>query len=376
MSQAAKHETSTPKARTELSIGTQTFVRALLLIIGTVILLAALRKTTHALTLIFIAFFLALALNAPVHWIGSHIPGKKRGNRALATSVSFLIVIVLLGAFIGSLVPPLVRQTQSFINAAPHLVRDVRSQNGEVGKFIRKYHLEDEVTKFSNQLSQRLKNVSGTALTTATHIGSSIFATLTILALTFMMLVEGPRWLDFFRRLVPHRRREDADRLAGDMYRVVKGYVNGQVTLAAIAAGFIVPMLFILGISYPVALMVVVFVCGLIPMVGHTIGAIIVTAVALFHSPTAAIVILAYYILYQQIENYLIQPRIQANSTNLSPLLVFISVVIGISFSGLLGGLVAIPVMGCLRISVLYYLERRNLLSEAELERTIRPASS
>jgi len=173
--------------------------------------------------------------------------------------------------------------------------------------------------------------------------------------------------------LVPVRHQDDADRLAHDMYRVVKGYVNGQVTLAAIAAAFIVPALFILGVSYPVALMVVVFVCGLIPMVGHTIGAIIVTSVALFHSPVSAIIILAYYILYQQIENYLIQPRIQANSTNLSPLLVFMSVIVGVSFNGLLGGLVAIPLAGCLRILTLYYLEAQHKLSPVELETATTP---
>lgn len=354
-----------------LTITTQTFLRVLLLIIGTIIVLAALRKASHALLLIFIAFFLALALNAPVHWIGQHLPGKRRGSRALATTVSYLIVVILLGAFIASLVPPLVRQTQSFINNAPRLVRDVREQHGAVGDAVRKYHLESQVSKFSSQLSDRLKNVSGTALTTATHVGGSIFALLTILALTFMMLVEGPRWIDFFRRLVPHKHRKDAEHLAQDMYRVVKGYVNGQVLLAAIAAAFITPALFLLHVGYPVALIVVVFVCGLIPMVGHTIGAILVTAVALFHSPTSAIIILAYYILYQQVENYLIQPRLQANTTNLSPLLVFMAVVIGVSFSGLLGGLVAIPVMGCMRILVLYYLEERDLISHADLEKTI-----
>src|SRR5882757_2944663 len=355
----------------ELTITTQTFVRVLLLILGTIGILAALHKAAHALMLIFIAFFLALALNAPVHWIGKHIPGKNRGSRALATTLSFLIVIILLGAFISSLVPPLVRQTQSFINAAPHLVQDLRSQDSDAGKLIRKYHLEDQVSTFSKQLSSRLKNVSGTALTTASHVGSSIFAMLTILALTFMMLVEGPRWLKFFHRLIPPKHHKDADRLARDMYRVVKGYVNGQVTLAAIASLFIVPALFILHVSYPVALMVVVFVCGLIPMVGNTIGAVIVTSVALFHSPASAIIILAYYILYQQIENYLIQPRIQANSTNLSPLLVFMSVVIGVSFSGLLGGLVAIPIAGCLRVLVLFYLESENKLSPSEVDRAL-----
>ncbi len=95
---------------------------------------------------------------------------------------------------------------------------------------------------------------------------------------------------------------------------MVRGFINGQVTLAALAAILIVPALFILHISYPIALMVVIFICGLIPLVGHTIGAIIVTVVALFTSPLAAVIILAYYILYQQIENYLVQPRIQANS--------------------------------------------------------------
>jgi predicted PurR-regulated permease PerM len=280
-------------------------------------------------------------------------------------------VVIILGAFIASLVPPLVKQTQSFINAAPHLVQDVREQKGGVGEVIRKYHLEDQVNKFSNQHADRLKNVSGTALTTATHVGSSIFSVLTILALTFMMLVEGPRWINFFRRIIPHDHLDNAVYLAADLYRVVKGYVNGQVLLAAIAACFILPALLILHVSYPAALMVVVFICGLIPLVGHTIGAIITSLVALAHSPWSAVILLAYYILYQQIENYLIQPRVQANSTNLSPLLVFSAVVIGVSFSGILGGLVAIPIMGCIRIAVLYYLESQKVLSPVEVDKSI-----
>jgi putative heme transporter len=104
-------------------------------------------------------------------------------------------------------------------------------------------------------------------------------------------------------------------------------------------------------------------------MVGHLIGAAIVTIVALFTSPVSAIIALAYYILYQQIENYLIQPKVQANSTNMSPLLVFIAVVLGVNFGGLLGGLVAIPIMGCIRILVLDQLTRRNLLDAGAAKR-------
>jgi predicted PurR-regulated permease PerM len=359
--------TADPDQVTEVSltISARTIVKVVLLIIGTILALAALRKASHALLLIFTALFLAVALNAPVSWIARHIPGKKRGSRVLGTTTSFIVVVVVLGAFLASITPPIVRQTQSLVNSAPRLIRDVRDENSDIGHFIQKYNLESEVDKFSEQLSERLKNASGSAVSTVTKVGSSIFSLLTILVLTFMMLIEGPRWIKLGIELSPKRRQRNIETVLRDMYSVVKGYVNGQVLLAAIAAVMILPGLLIFGVSYPVALLGVVFICGLIPMVGHTIGAVIVTLVALFTSPLSALGILAYYILYQQIENYLIQPRVQANTTNMSPLLVFASVVIGVSFSGLFGGLVAIPVAGCLRVLVLDYLRQNGRLSDA-----------
>jgi predicted PurR-regulated permease PerM len=359
-----------------LTISFETFFRVTMMVVVTIIILASLHKATHALLLIFAAFFLALALNAPVFWLSKQLPGKRRGNRSLAVTLSFLIVIILLGAFIASIVPPLVKQTESLVNAAPHLVRDFRSQNSEVGRLIRKYHLEKQVNTFSSQLSDRLKHIGGAAFSTAQHVGSSIFSLLTILVLTFMMLVEGPRWLAFARDVVPDRHHKTADRLANDMYRVIKGYVNGQVTLAALAAVLIIPAVLVLHISYPAALLVVIFVCGLIPLVGHTIGAVIVSLVALFHSTSAAIIILAYYIFYQQVENYLIQPRIQANSTNMSPLLVFGSVIVGVSFGGLFGGLVAIPVAGCIRIALLEYLRTQKIIDTPRFDKATTDATA
>lgn len=350
--------------KVELVISTRTVIKVLVLVVLSMLFLAALKQTSHALLLIFTAFFLALALNAPVHWLSVRLPGKKRGSRALATALSFLVVVAALTIFIWSLVPPLVRQTESFINAAPGVVNSLHDSNSEIGQLVQKYNLEKQVDNVSDQLGARLKNIGGAAFSTISKIGSSVFSMLAILALTFMMLVEGPHWMQFFKELFPKRHQPDVERLGLDMYRVVKGYVNGQVTLAAIAAVLITPALFILGVSYPVALMVVVFICGLIPMVGHTIGAVIVTLVALAHSPAAALIILAYYILYQQVENYFIQPRIQANSTNMSPLLVFMAVIVGVSFSGLFGGLVAIPVAGCIRIVILDFLEREKILSK------------
>jgi len=353
--------------RVEITISNHTVVRVLALVILSFMFLAVLKKATHPLILIFTAFFLSLVLNAPVHWLAQRLPGKRRGNRTLATGISFFIIISLLLGFIASWVPPLVRQTSNFIDAVPGLVENLRDENSGIGRFVRRYNLEDQVDKFSGQLGDRLKDISGTAVPTLTRISSSIFSVLTILVLTFMMLIEGPRWIAFAKRLIPPQRLPHVEQIVSDMYAVVKGFANGQVLLAALAALFILVPLLILKVSYPVALMVVVFICGLIPLVGHTLGAVIVSTFALFNSPVVALIILIYYITYQQIENYVIQPKVQANSTNMTPLLVFSSVIVGVSFGGLLGGLVAIPVAGCLRIALVDYLQSRKLLEDVHI---------
>lgn len=349
-----------------ITVSNRTVIRVVLIIVATMIALAAVQKASHALLLLFTAFFLALALNAPVHWLAQRLPGKRRGNRTTATVVSFVVIIVLLGGFLASIVPPLVRQTSNFIAEAPQLVRDAQNGNSEIGQFISRYNLESQVENFSNELGERLKGATGAAVSTIGKIGNSVFTVLTILVLTFMMLIEGPRWLRLFKDIIPDEHHERVEKLSLGMYKVVKGYVNGQVLLAALAATFILPVMFILGISYPIALAVIVFICGLIPMVGHTIGAILVSLVALFTSPVAALILLGYYFLYQQIENYLIQPRVQANSTNMSPLLVFSSVIIGVNFGGIFGGLVAIPVAGCIRLALLDYLRRKKIIAPAD----------
>lgn len=359
--------------RVTLNIPNRTIIRVMLVVVATLFALAALRQASHALTLIFTAGFLALALNGPVHWIAQKLPGKRKGSRTAATALSFFVVILILVGFLVSIVPPLVRQTSTFIRTIPTLANQVRDENTEAGRLVAKYNLQDDIDKFSGQLSERLGNIGGTAVSSLQKLGSSVFTILTVLVLTFMMLIEGPRWSRFFMDVVPDEHQARTARLARDMYKVVKGYVNGQVVLALIAALMLLPALLILNVPYPAALVVIVFICGLIPLVGHTIGAVIVSVVALFQSPWSALIILAYYILYQQIENYIIQPRVQANSTNMSPLLVFGAVIIGVNFGGLLGGLVAIPVAGCIRIALLDYLRTKKIIEPETVNAALKP---
>lgn len=352
----------------EVTIPTSTYIKIAILILATIGIVWGVRKVSHALLLIGVSFFLSLALNGPVNRIARIVPGKLRGNRILGTAISYLIVVLIIGTLIAYIGPPLARQSGNFIKAAPNIVSEFKNQSGAVGKFIRHYHLQSQVTTVSKQLSSRLHNVGGAAFHTLDAIGKSVFSLLVVLVLTFMMLAEGPRWIDIFRDIIPDRYHKTTDKLARDMYRVIRGFVNGQVFLAALAACLISPALFILHLSYPVALIAVIFICALIPLVGHFIGGFIVTCVGLFHSTSAGIIILVYYIIYEQFEAYFIQPKVQANSTNMSPLLVFGSLIIGLNFGGIAGGLLAIPIAGCLRIALLEFLSSHNLLSAKQLE--------
>lgn len=350
-----------------LTITAKTFVKVVLLVVATMLILALLERTLYAFTLIIIAAFLALALNAPVSLVARHLPGKLRDSRSLATTLSFLIVVAILAAFLISVLPPIVRQTETFVVNAPATVQSLRGQYHDVNELIVRYHLQSQVNQLTQEITNRLRSVTGSAFTAVTGALNSVVSVFTVLVLTFMMLTEGPGWIRFARQFAPADQREHTDKVLHDMYRAVRGYVNGQVVLALVASILILPGLLAFHVPYAFSLMAVVFICGLIPLVGHTIGAIIVSFVALFHSPLSAVSILLYYILYQQIENYLIQPRLQANTTNLSPLLVFLSLLVGVSFAGLVGGLIAIPVVACLRVWAVDYLETRYSFSEASL---------
>jgi predicted PurR-regulated permease PerM len=349
---------------TPITISARTFMKVVLLVIATMFVLTFLSRLSYVFTLIMIALFLALALSAPVNWMTAHFPGKLRNNRALATAISFLVLILLATVFLVNVVPPVIHQTEQFITRAPQTIQNLRTQYHSVDIVIVRYHLQSQVDQLTNEITSRLRSGTGTVIAGVTGLLSSIVATLTILALTFMLLNEGPFWIKFFEELLPNDRRAHARMLSEDMYRVVRGYINGQVILALIAGVFILPGFLIFHIPYPFALMALVFICALIPMVGHTIGASIVSAIALFHSPFSALGILIYYILYQQIENYLVQPRLQASVTNLSPLLVLLGLLLGFSFAGLLGGLVGIPIVACLRVWLVDYLRNRQGFSE------------
>lgn len=335
-----------------VSVSNRTVVRIIAICVATFLGIKFFLNITHPLTLIFFAFFLAMALNPAVSWISRQLKIK---SRAAATGIAYVSVLLVLSIFILAVVPPLFRQTRDFVSNLPTTIESVQDKETGIGRFVNKYGLQDTVDSVATNLRTRLKASPQPVLSTASRIGSGLVSIIAILVMTFMMLVEGPMWFETVLRLQPPKKREHRRKLAQQMYGVVTSYVNGQLIIAGIAALFALAAMMIASSIFgesinAIGLAGIIALTGLIPMIGNTLGAVIVVVVCALTSFPLAITMAIFFLVYQQIENVTIQPYIQSRKNELTPLLVFIAALCGIGLGGLIGGFVAIPLAACIRI--------------------------
>lgn len=348
----------TKRAGVTINLSTEAVIRTIVLVIAALVFIKIFGRIGYQLQLIGISAFLALALNPAVSWLSRRLRLK---SRVAATGLACVVVMTLLIGFIALVVPPLVKQTNDFVRTVPDTVRDLKNEDTTAGEFVKRYNLQTQIDKISEDLGNKAQDAPSLVVSTAGKVGGAFIAVITIFVLTFMMLVEGPLWFDRFYAMMPADKRKTYRELGRRMYKVVTGYVNGQVLIAAIAAAFAFTVLtiasrFTPGAEVnPAALAGIVFLFGLIPLIGNTLAAIVVVVICLFSSLPLAIVMAIYFPIYQQIENATLQPHIQAKSNQLTPLLVFIAALLGAGFGGLLGAFVAIPAAGCLRILFEYH---------------------
>ncbi len=351
------------KNTTEIQISNKTILRVIGMILIAALAVQIFENLVNPLTLIFISFFLALALNQAVNWLARHI---RVINRTGATALSYVFIITLLAIFLSLVVPPLVTQTRDFVNNIPSTVKDLEDDEGVVGSFVNSFNIQEQLDELAIDWSSVIRRAQGPVVSTANRVLSSLVSILTVLVLTFMMLVEGPRWLKAFWKQYPKSSREHHKKLSLKMYDVVKNYVNGQIIVAAIGATFSVIAIMIATTIFKVdtinaiAFGGIVFIFSLIPTIGAILSAFVVVLFSSFASIPLAVTMLVYFIVYQQIENVTIQPLIQSRGNNLTPMLVFIAAILGIGFGGVLGAFIAIPVAGCLRVFLTDYLSRKS----------------
>jgi predicted PurR-regulated permease PerM len=295
--------------------------------------------------LVFISVFMAVALGRAVDLFERL--GLKRGLAILATYLGLLLAVFLIGLLI---VPPIVNETDKFVKDVPGYVQDLR-KNKTIRDYDEKYHVTQKLEEGANKLPSRLGDALGALQSVTVGVFSALVQLITVLVMTFFMLLDGKRALAWaFGELGPTRGPR-ARKIADDVYRSVGGYVAGNLLISLIAGVTTWIVLTILGVPFAVPLAVLMAFLDLIPLVGATIAGIVIGVVAAIHNfPGDLIVWVIWLIVYQQVENNLIQPQVYRRTVQLHPLVVIVAVLIGAALSGVLGALVAIPIAGALQI--------------------------
>ena len=305
------------------------------------ILMRALASVSQIFVLILIALFLATGLNPAVEALR-----KRNMSRSAAVTVIFSSVIVFVIFFASVVIPPVVSQGTHLINSAPSLLDDLM-KNETINKLNDQFGLIDTLQKRLKSITSDgtlLINTFGGVIGVGKSVLSGFFTALTILVLTLYFITSLPQAIDLGLSLVPASRRDRVGRLTHAIIARVGSFVGSQILIAALAAVYVVVLSTILGMPSPIAIGMIVLVAALIPLIGHFLGCAIVTLIGLTQSVWIGVIAFAAYVIYVQIENYVVTPRIMKRTLSVPGAVTIISALIGSSLLGLIGGLLAVPV--------------------------------
>ncbi len=333
--------------------------RTVLIIVAVLVSLYLVYLLRKPLGWLFIATFLAVALAGPVNFLERRM---KRGFAITLVYLGLMAVPVVLGTL---MVPPLVNEASNLAEEAPQYANDVTKfvkENGRLRNLDADYDLTGTLREQADKLPSKLGGAAGTLRDVGLGLVNSIFALVTILILTAFMLGGGRRWIGHALRYLPEDRAERMERVLRRSAAAVGNYVAGALAQATLAGILSFVVLSILGVPFAAPLSLIIFFLDLIPLVGATIGAVAVGLVTLFTNfPTATIVWLVWSIVYQQVENNVIQPQIQRRAVSINPFLVIVAVLFGSSLLGVLGALVAVPMAASIQIAAREYMDFRGI---------------
>ncbi|MEU4422613.1 AI-2E family transporter [Actinoplanes sp. NPDC024001] len=300
------------------------------------------RNAASILVLIFIALFLAIGLNPAVSRLRRW--GLPRG---IAVTIVALTVVALLAGGLVALIPPLVTQTTELVNNAPEVIESLR-RSETVNELVQRYDIANKVQSAIN--AGTVGNAVGGVLGGARLLFGTIFNILTVLVLTIYFMASFERIKETGYSLVPASRRARVRLLTDEILTKVGAYMVGALTIAILAGASTFGLALALGLAYPFALAVVVAIFDLIPQIGATLGAIIVSLVGLASSITDGIVCIVFFIVYQQVENYLIYPNVMRRSVKVSDVAALVAALVGVGLFGVIGALVAIPMVAAIQL--------------------------
>jgi predicted PurR-regulated permease PerM len=336
-------------------LSTRTIVRVFFTLVALVVLLYMLYLVRSVLGLLCIAIFLAVALGPAVD--NARKLKLPRAASILATFLGMFLAIFLIGLIV---VPPIVNEVEAFAGDVPNYIDDIRS-NKTLREYDDKYDITKKLEDQAKSLPSRLGQAAGALQAVTVGVFSTVLQLVTVLTITFFLLLDGGRIVNF---LLAQVRPEHQDRLravAADIYGATGGYVAGALALATAAGISTYIVLSILGVPFSVPLAVLMAFFDLIPLVGSTIGGVLVGVVTVFADfPGDTIIWVVYVIVYQQVENSVFQPLVYRRTVNLHPLAVITAILVGSSLLGVLGALVAIPIAAAIQIALKDVWHNRN----------------
>jgi predicted PurR-regulated permease PerM len=348
-------------------------VRLVLIIVAVALTLYLLYLLRQPIGWLIVAGFIAIAMAGPVRFLHRYMP---RGLAIFLAYLGLLLIPVLLGAI---LLPPIVTQLDNLAANAPEYVADVREfidENGTLRNLDQKYDIGAKLQEEAAKLPARIGDAAGVLGDIGVGIVNSVFALVTILILSVFMVSGGPGFRNRMLELQPSDRRARLERVLERVGDAVASYVGGALVQATIAGVLAYLVLLVLGVEFRAPLAVLVFVFDLIPLVGATIGAVLVGLVTLFFNfPTATIAWVVWSIVYQQIENNVIQPQIQKRAVDVHPFVVLTAVLFGATLFGVVGALLAIPVAASVQIAVREWLDWRKAAEAGEAPPPPEPGS-
>lgn len=319
------------------------------MVLLTVLALGVVYEARRVLIWLVIAGFFAVALYPVTNWVERRAVWIKRW---LSTLLVFLGVWTILGGLITLMVMPLVNQGGQVATQLPDVVHSTQDGRGPLGDLLRRTHLLGFVQSHDDQLREWVTGLNGSALHYVQSVASGVVGTITIFVLAYLMVLEGPIIIDAFLALFDDDVARRIRRVGHDCARTITGYISGNLLISLIAGILTYVVLLILHVPFAGLIALFVAITDLIPLIGAAIGAIVAILAALSHSVSAAVILLVFFVIYQLVENHLLQPLIFARTVNLNPLTVLVAILVAGELAGVLGALLAIPFAGIVQVIV------------------------
>jgi predicted PurR-regulated permease PerM len=326
----------------------RTIVVAVAIVFATYVMVAALLATLRIVAWVMIAGFFAVVLSPAVRRVQQRVGGR----RALATGIVVLTTLLGIAGLVALFILPVREQLAEIVTDLPGTIQQAADGRGPVGGLVRKLGLVNYVQDHERQLQDAAERLEDSSVAIAQGVLEGLLAFVTITLLTFFFLSQAKAIGGAFSNVVPARRRDSVTRITKQAASAISGYMVGNLLVSLYAGVAALIALWILGVPSPIVLALWVAFADLIPLIGATLGALVAVLAAFLHSLTAGIVALVFFVVYQQIENGVIYPVVMARKVKVNPLVVLLSVLLGVELFGFLGALLAVPVSGALQVIV------------------------